>query len=152
MYWKWCGGSSPLGRTTKSVVTGDSYPTRIAFSFCVLTSEDVTANLPRIAFHVFLLAVASVLLYFGLGMLLLVPGDPGGPYWVRERIVYGLLPFFSSLIFIAFSTWLAARRERADLFSCVKWNLICAGVGAVVVFVLLILNDAYFHVPLPKLR
>jgi hypothetical protein len=84
-------------------------------------------------------------------MLLLVPGDPGGAYWVRERVVFGLFPVFSSLILTAFSTWLAARRERADPINCAKWNFICAGVGAVLVFVLLTLNDAYLHVAIPKL-
>lgn len=39
-----------------------------------------------------ILAIASILLYFALGMLLFVPLDPGGPYWAKERIVYGLLP------------------------------------------------------------
>ena len=54
-----------------------------------------------------LLAIASVLLYFGLGMLLLVPGDPGGPYWAKERVVYGAVPFVSGLVAPAISTWIA---------------------------------------------
>jgi len=37
-------------------------------------------------------ASASVLLYFGLGMLLVVPRSPGESFWVTGRFTYGLLP------------------------------------------------------------
>jgi hypothetical protein len=60
-----------------------------------------------VASRFILLATASVLLYFGLGMLLLVPGDPGGPYWAKERVVYGAVPFVSGLVAPAISTWIA---------------------------------------------
>lgn len=39
-----------------------------------------------------LFVVSCCLLYFGSTMLLFVPGVPGGPYWVEERLLYGLIP------------------------------------------------------------
>jgi len=61
----------------------------------LLSSNDVQRRSLIAVVRFILLAVASVLLYYGLAMLLLVPGDPGGPYWARNRIVYGAIPLFA---------------------------------------------------------
>ena len=96
-----------------------------------------------------LLAMSSIALYFGLGMLLLVPGDPGGPYWVKERVVYGLLPLSTGALLLAFSSWLAILYcPRVDPVALIKRNLLYAAIGIVLVFVLLVINDSYFHLPL----
>jgi|SRR5689334_6896150 hypothetical protein len=96
-----------------------------------------------------LLAVASVLLYFGIGMLLLVPGDPGGPYWARNRVVYGAVPLFAGLLALAISSWTAARYSpHADPVHAIKRNLLYGVIGIVLVFVSLILNDLYIHFPI----
>ena len=96
-----------------------------------------------------LLAVASVLLYFGLGMLLLVPGDPGGPYWARNRVVYGVVPLFAGLTALAISSWTAGRyNPHANRVHAVKQNLLYVAIGIVLVFVSLVLNDLYIHIPI----
>ena len=48
-------------------------------------------------------------------MLLLVPGDPGGPYWARNRVVYCAIPLVAGLLALAVSSWTAARYDpQAD--------------------------------------
>jgi hypothetical protein len=61
----------------------------------LLSSDEVTRRPLVVASR--LLAIASVLLYFGLGVLFLVPGYRGEPYWARARIVYGV--FLSSQVY-----------------------------------------------------
>jgi hypothetical protein len=96
-----------------------------------------------------LLGVASVLLYFGLGMLVLVPGDPGGPYWARNRVVYGAVPFFAGLLALAISSWAAVRfYPHADPAEAIKRSLLYSVVGIVLVLVSVIFNDLYIHFPL----
>ena len=112
----------------------------------LLTSKNYTTATMRIA-RFAILGAACVLLYYGLGMLLLVPGDPGGPYWLKERVVYGLLPVFAGALVFALSTWLAIRLyPQADSPAVIKRNFIYAAIGIALVFALLILNDVYFHV------
>lgn len=94
-----------------------------------------------------LLAIASVLLYFGLGMLLLVPGDPGGPYWAKQRVVYGVVPFVSGLVVLAISTWTATLDGgHADPVEAIKRSALYAVAGVVLVFVCLAVNDSCVHV------
>ena len=96
-----------------------------------------------------LLTVASITLYYGLGMLLLVPGDPGGPYWVRERVIYGVLPLSAGALSLAAASCVTILcYPGLDPVSLIKRNLLYAVVGIVLVFALLIINDSFFHVPL----
>src|SRR5579872_817887 len=96
-----------------------------------------------------LLAVASVLLYYGLGIFLLVPGAPGRPDWARNRVVYGAIPLFAGLLALAVSSWTAARYNlQADPVQAIKRNLLYGAIGIVLVFVCLIFNDLYVHFPI----
>ena len=102
-----------------------------------------------VACRFILLAVASVLLYYGLAMLLLVPGVPGGPYWEKARVAYGVVPVLSGLLTLAASAWAAARyRTQEDRVETVIRTLVYAAVGVVLVFVSAIVNDLYIHVPI----
>jgi hypothetical protein len=47
--------------------------------------------------RVLLLVFASVMLYYGLSMLLLVPHAPGESYWAAERFRYGFAAAASGL-------------------------------------------------------
>lgn len=100
-----------------------------------------------------LLFVASALLYYGLGMLLLVPGDPGGPYWVKERVIYGLLPIAGGILSLSGSSWIAIHSQpKIDPASIIKRELLHTAAGIVLVFALLIFNDIYLHIPMGNLR
>ena len=82
-------------------------------------------------------------------MLLLVPGDPGGPYWVRNRVVYGVVPLFAGLLALAVSSWTATRyNPQADPVHTISRNLLYGVIGIVLVFVSLIFNDLYVHFPI----
>jgi hypothetical protein len=82
-------------------------------------------------------------------MLLLVPGDPGGPYWVRNRVVYGAIPLFAGLLALAVSSWTATRyNPQADPAHMISRNLLYGVIGIVLVFVSLIFNDLYVHFPI----
>lgn len=115
----------------------------------LLSSNDVQRRSLIAVARFLLLAVASVLLYYGLGMLLLVPGDPGGPYWVRNRVVYGVIPLFAGLLALAVSSWAATRyNPQTDPVRAISRNLLYGGIGIVLVFVSLIFNDLYVHLPI----
>ena len=43
-----------------------------------------------------LFVAATVLLYFGSGMLLFVPRAWNEPYFVADRVIYGVIPFVGS--------------------------------------------------------
>lgn len=82
-------------------------------------------------------------------MLLLVPGVPGGPYWARNRVIYGAIPLFTRLLALAASSWTATRcSPRADPVHAIKRNLLYGVIGIVLVFMSLILNDLYIHFPI----
>jgi len=115
----------------------------------LLSSNDVQGRSLIAVARFLLLAVASVLLYYGLGMLLLVPGDPGGPYWARNRVVYGVIPLFAGLLALAVSSWAATRyNPQADAVRAISRNLLYGVIGIVLVFVSLIFNDLYVHLPI----
>jgi hypothetical protein len=96
-----------------------------------------------------LLAIASTLLYFALGMLFLVPGDPGGTYWETARVVYGVAPLLFGLLALAVSTWVATvYNNHGDLVDAIKRNMLYATVGIVLVFAALSVNDLYVHFPI----
>ena len=82
-------------------------------------------------------------------MLLLVPGSPGGPYWARNRVVYGVIPLSAGLLALAGSSWTAARyNPQADYVLAIQRNLLYGVIGIILVFVSLIFNDLYIHVPI----
>jgi len=115
----------------------------------LLSSNDVQRRSLIAVARFLLLAVASVLLYYGLGMLLLVPGDPGGPYWVRNRVVYGVIPLFAGLLALAVSSWAATHyKPQTDPVRAISRNLLYGVIGIVLVFVSLIFNDLYVHLPI----
>ena len=53
-----------------------------------------------------LFIAACVLLYFGTGMLLVVPGYPGEAYFVTKRVLYGFLPCVCSGTLLIAVGWL----------------------------------------------
>jgi hypothetical protein len=98
-----------------------------------------------------LLAFASFLFYFGLGMLLLVPGAPGEPYWAKERLIYGVVPLCAGLTLATAGPWIALRTHGGDEFGrLVRHHLLYAFCGIPVVFGLFCLNDLWFHIPFPR--
>ena len=76
---------------------------------------------------VLLFAIACVLLYFGTGMLLVVPGYPGESYFVTKRILYSVLPTaFGGALLIAVG-WLWGRaRGTENYWKYVKRSFLCA--------------------------
>ncbi|MGD0135093.1 MAG: hypothetical protein ABSE57_23855 [Bryobacteraceae bacterium] len=95
------------------------------------------------------LVVASILLYYGLGILFLVPGNTGGPYWAKERVVYGIVPLSLGLLSIGTSAWSATRyRYQSNLGDAITQTLLYAAVGIVAVFATLVVNDRYIHLPI----
>ncbi len=86
-------------------------------------------------------------------MLLLMPGYPGESYWQRERVVYRLLPFFAGTLFVGFSSWVTILSDpKTHRIALIKRNLAYVAVGVVLVFAVLVLNDVYFHIPIPRER
>jgi hypothetical protein len=63
---------------------------------------------------ILLFVVACVVLYFGTGMLFVVPGYPGEGYFVRKRILYGLLPTMSSAGLLVAVGWLWDRSSKPE--------------------------------------
>jgi hypothetical protein len=63
---------------------------------------------------IFLFVVACVILYFGTGMLFVVPGYPGEGYFVPKRILYGLLPTMSSAGLLVAVGWLWGRSSKPE--------------------------------------
>lgn len=91
-----------------------------------------------------LLASASCLLYFGLWMLLLVPGVPGEPYWARGRVLYGFVPLLAGLSLSTVCGRLALERpNRHEFLKLVARYWLYAFCGVPVVFGLLCLKDLW---------
>jgi len=57
--------------------------------------------------------VACFAVYYGATMSFLAPGNVGESFFVRERVLYGLLPFGSGVLFavVALMLWKAGRRN-----------------------------------------
>ncbi len=78
--------------------------------------------------------IGSVLLYFGSGMLLLMPGRPGERYFVSGRILYGVLPVIASAVLAYAAGWLWTRPaggaglRKSTIYS---FALSCAAVFAI---------------------
>jgi hypothetical protein len=85
-----------------------------------------------------LLTAASVLLYYGAGFLLMVPGVPGEPYLVKERL-YGVLPLAAGMLIVGASASLGlviagSKPHRRDLAGELRRSFKYAAIGAVAVF------------------
>jgi len=71
---------------------------------------------------VIMFAAGCFLLYFGTGMLLLVPGVPGEPYWSGLRALYGLVPAGAGIGILGLAAWLrlAAGSASVGLFEVLR--------------------------------
>jgi hypothetical protein len=89
-----------------------------------------------------LFVAASVALYFGNGMLLLMPGDPyhREPYFDRTRVIYGVLPFLLSValsIAVGFlwaraPNWDKVKRAIGIAFSCAVAAVLLFWAGLII--------------------
>ena len=95
-----------------------------------------------------LLAIASSLLYYGLVMLFLVPGNPGGPYWEKPRVVLGLVPLLLGIAMLVVSAWIASLYRSHARGNVITQTMVYAAVGIVLVFAALAVNDLYVHFPI----
>lgn len=76
---------------------------------------------------ILLFAAACVLLYFGTGMLLFVPGYPGEAYFVTKRVLYGFLPSVCSVAFLVAVGWLWSHSSNSeDHWKYVRRSFLCA--------------------------
>ncbi len=76
---------------------------------------------------ILLFAAACVLLYFGTGMLLFVPGYPGEAYFVTKRVLYGLLPSICTLALLVAVGWLWGHSSNSENYwNYVKRSFLCA--------------------------
>src|SRR4051794_30602351 len=65
--------------------------------------------------------LACFCLYFGTGMLFIVPGGPGEPYLDWPMIKYGIAPTLLSIVLICLAGWLWSRSGgNASLGTYVK--------------------------------
>lgn len=64
--------------------------------------------------RVVVLASASLMLYYGLGYLFLVPRLAGVPYWITERFTRGLLPLFIGSVLAAICGRMAVHRPDSE--------------------------------------
>jgi hypothetical protein len=96
-----------------------------------------------------LLGAASVLLYYGAGFLLIVPGVPGEPYLVKERWLHGVLPLAAGVLAMGASTWLALTEaeSRTGFVGELKRSFRYAGIGSTVVFLVLCAFDIFREHP-----
>jgi hypothetical protein len=107
---------------------------------CVALSKNrsvvnVTKRIAALPFFV----AACVSLYFGSGMLLLVPGYPGESYFAKERFIYGVLPALLSigLLMVTAAIWVRSGismtfRDAASLaFALAVTTIILFWVGLI---------------------
>jgi len=78
--------------------------------------------------------VACGLLYFGTGMLLLVPGFPGESYFTSGRMIYGAVPTMSSAALLVLAGWLWSRAVGDTEWSKFVGKAFSWAIAAVVVF------------------
>jgi hypothetical protein len=100
-----------------------------------------------------MLGVGSIFLYYGAGFLLLVPGIPGEPYFVKERWVYGVLPLAVGTLIVIASALLAASQppgrkipstipKLSGFRGALRQSFAYAGVGIVMVLLVVLGVDA----------
>lgn len=77
---------------------------------------------------------ACVALYYGTGMLLVVPGFPGESYFALKRMLYGVLPTLLSAALLLASGWLWTRSGSGINLRKAVANSFSLAVGAVVLF------------------
>ena len=91
---------------------------------------------------------ACFLLYFGTGMLLVVPGYPGEGYFAKGRIVYGFVPVALSVALLLLSAWLWSYATRTNFEKCVGW-VFGGSIGLIVLFwvVLIVIANLQGRIP-----
>lgn len=80
---------------------------------------------------ILLFLVACISLYYGSGMLLLDPRFRGESYFVRERIVYGVLPTLSSVALLVATSWMWVRSGGSVTFGkavCISFALAATAI------------------------
>jgi hypothetical protein len=77
---------------------------------------------------------ACVALYYGSGMLLVVPGYPGESYLVAKRMGYGILPILLSAALLTSAGWLWGRSSGTVSIRKAIANSFSWAVGAVILF------------------
>jgi hypothetical protein len=98
-------------------------------------------------------AIAEVLgcfcLYYGTGMMLVIPGYPGEHYLSWGRILYGVVPTILSAGFLALAGWFWSRSGgSASLGTYVK-RAFQGALGAVVLFWLGLIVIAHLEGRIP---
>jgi hypothetical protein len=77
--------------------------------------------------------VACFLLYYGTGMLFMVPGYPGEGYFAKFRIVYGFVPTALSIALLGIAGWFWSRATSSSFWRSVglafRWS-----IGLIVLF------------------
>jgi ABC-type transport system involved in cytochrome bd biosynthesis fused ATPase/permease subunit len=86
--------------------------------------------MPRKVVCVALFVAACCLLYFGWGMLLVVPGYPGERYLASARILYGVISVLASAALLTTTGWLWRRSGASVSVIILFWIglLIVAGI------------------------
>ena len=85
---------------------------------------------------------ACALFYFGSGMLLVVPGDPGENYLKSVftwRFLYGVVPTVSSAVLLVVTGWLWSRSEGSANPTFFIGRAFACAIGAIVLFWLCLL-------------
>ena len=81
-----------------------------------------------------LFAGACVALYYGSGMLLVVPGYPGESHFAAKRMLYGILPTLLSAGLLASAGWFWARSGSAVTLTKAIANSFSWAIAAVALF------------------
>jgi len=85
-------------------------------------------------FSVLAETLGCVSLYFGTGMLLVVPGYPGERFLSWPRAVYGVAPTLLSAVLLALAGWLWSRSGGPATLSTYIKRAFQGAIGAVVLF------------------
>jgi uncharacterized BrkB/YihY/UPF0761 family membrane protein len=78
----------------------------------------------------------TMALYFGSAMTFLVPGTPREGFFVKERVIFGVLPLLAALVALCLAGWLFFRsvpNPRRNLSDVIAY---CIGgaIGAIFLF------------------
>ena len=100
-------------------------------------------------FSIFAEALGCVSLYFGTGVLLIVPGATGEPYFDRRMLAYGIAPTILSVMLLLLAGWLWSRAGGpAGIGTYIK-RAFQGAVAAVVVFWLGLIVVAHLQGRIP---
>jgi hypothetical protein len=81
-----------------------------------------------------LFAGACIALYYGSGMLLIVPGYPGESYFAAKRMLYGILPTLLSAVLLVSAGWFWTRSGSTVSLRKAIANSFSWAVAAVLLF------------------